>query len=89
MSNYPDGLSMVGSGVYATEVLDEVYCGEVVDGPEDFGEPPLRCTFEGEVEINVNDYGLGVWVCPRCGIEHEWEPEYPDDFEPDEYEDFG
>ena len=69
-SNYPGG-SMVGSGIDDHEIERDVYCNQVVDGPESYGEPPIRCSFEGTVTVTVRDFGQAFWTCPDCEIENE------------------
>lgn len=75
MSNYPEGLSMRGSGIYEREETRFVDCGAYV--PET-GE---HCEFSGDVDVHIDDWNQAAWDCPDCGTQHEMEPPEPD---PDE-----
>lgn len=68
MTNYPAG-SMRGSGIYTQVVVMNLLCETVDD-----------CGFYGDVDVTVDDGGLGYWTCPDCGTEHEIEM---GDLEPD------
>jgi hypothetical protein len=52
-SNYPEG-SMMGSGIYSSEITMELICDE--------------CEYVFETDVPTNDWGsVDTWVtCPKC-----------------------
>ena len=63
-------MSMRGSGIYEFDFESTENC-------------PTCGLDDQQVEVHVNDWGVGYWIClnPECGVENEYvEPE--PDYEP-------
>lgn len=64
-----------GSGIYATTTTRDVTCDApamaVDPDTGDTYETETPCGWEGEVDVNVNDYRDGTWTCPSCGATHD------------------
>ena len=73
MSNYPAG-TMRGSGIYATTQPYEAACDYEHDDD-------TECGWHGTTDLNVDDWGQGVWECPRCGALHDAEPVDPREYQ--------
>lgn len=66
---YPPG-SMAGSGIYATVQPHDAECDHV---DEDTNTP---CTWAGNVDLHVDDFGHAGWQCPKCTTDHNIEEEW-------------
>lgn len=73
--------SMRGSGIYSYTKAMEMSCGSVIQVADGITSD---CTFEGEVDVDINDWGTGYWECPECGSDNQEEPkEYEPEYEKD------
>ena len=66
-----DGGSMKGSGIDSTTRTENLEC-ENID-----------CIFEGEVDGEIDDFGMLHLACPKCGRQHEVAVEDYDASDPD------
>jgi hypothetical protein len=63
--------SLRGSGFYADSAdIDDLECKGTIEfqsGAE------VDCKFEGTEEVSFDDWGRGVWTCPKCSWQNEYD----------------
>jgi hypothetical protein len=54
--------SLRGSVFYADSADIEVVCSGTIE----LGLDEVACQYEGQEEVSFDDWGRGVWTCPKC-----------------------